>query len=200
MRHRLAVFGVLFLCGCGAIPTAPDSDLPNGELVYVNESWRFQVSRPTLDWGISAQIFLQQRYNNGLPAVEVHISSPLAQSLIASFRPEFYIEPKEVSKDISIDGLAIAFEESELKAIFQGYEALEEKQKVQITNGELIEWRFRNSPFSAQSRQYPGTRFLAAVAVYEDQGYFMIGNGSNEAGFPLEEYRLIAESIKFAVK
>lgn len=197
MWHRLLLVGMALIWGCGQIPTGPNGELPDGELVYVNDTWGFRVSRPTADWGISAQTFPQQRYNNGLPVVEVHIASPLTETLGASFRPEMYLEPRAVSNGIDLDALASAFEENELKTTFDGYEALGEKQKIQIANGELIEWRFRNSPFAAQSRRYPGTQFLAVVAVHKDQGYFMIGNGSNDVGFPLNEYRLIAASLRF---
>jgi len=197
MWHRLLFLGLLVGLGCGQIPTDPDVNLTDGELVYFNETWGFQVSRPTADWGISAQTFPQQRYNNGLPVVDVRIASPLTQFLGAAFRPELHLEPRAVSEGIDIEALAVAFEENELKLIFEGYETLESKQKVQIAEGELIEWRFRNSGFAAPSQQYPGTRFLAAVAVHGDRGYFMIGNGSNDVGFPIDDYRLIAESLRF---
>jgi hypothetical protein len=198
MRFRLAVFGLLVLGGCGSIPNDPDVGLADGELIYINDTWGFQVSRPTSEWGISAQTFLQQRYNNGLPVVEVRIASPLTQSLSSSFRPELYLEPRAISTGIDIDALTVAFEENELKVTFEGYELIGDKQKIQLKNGELVEWQFRNSSFAAQSRQFPGTRFMAAVAVHKDQGYFMVGNGSGEVGFPVAEYLMIAESLKFS--
>lgn len=198
MWHRLVVLGLVVACGCGQIPTDPDVNLANGELVYVNDTWGFQISRPATDWGISAQTFPQQRYNNGLPVVEVHIASPLTEFIGADFRPELYLEPRAVSDGIDIDALAVAYEDNELKVIFEGYETVGDRQRVQIADGELIQWQFRNSPFAAQSRRYPGTRFLAAIAVHKDQGYFMIGNGSGNVGFPIDEYRLIASSLRFA--
>lgn len=198
MWHRLIVFGLLFVCGCGQIPTDPNVTLINGELVYVNDTWGFQISRPTADWGISVQTFNQQVYNNGLPVVEVHIASPLTEFLGAEFRPELYLEPRAVSDGIDIDALAVAFEDNELKIIFEGYEVLGTREKIELANGELVQWQFRNSPFAAQSQRYPGTRFLAAIAVHNDQGYFMIGNGSGNVGFPIDEYRLIASSLRFA--
>jgi len=198
MRHRLIVLGLFLLYGCGTIPTAPeDLGIPDGELVYVNDTWGFQVSRPTTDWGISAQTFLQQRYPNGLPAVELHIASPVTEFLGAAFRPELFLMAKAVSNGIGIVDLANTFEENELKVYFDGYGALEEKQKITIADGELIVWQFRNTPSSLTNQWVPGTRFLAAIAVHKDQGYFMIGNGSNDVGYPVAEYRKIVESIRF---
>jgi hypothetical protein len=197
MRHRLIVLGLLWVCGCGTIPTAPDLGVADGELVYVNDTWGFQVSRPTTDWGISAQTFLTQRYPNGLPAVEIHIASPITESLGAAFRPELFLMAKAVSDGIDIVELANAFEENELKVYFGGYGVIEEKQKVTIAGGELIVWQFRNAPSALPSQWVPGTSFLAAIAVHKDQGYFMIGNGSNDVGYPVAEYRKIVESIRF---
>lgn len=197
MWHRLTMFALVFVVGCGSIPTDSDLGVPDGELVYVNDTWGFQISRPTADWGISAQTFLQQRYDNGLPVLEVHIASPLTEFLGASFRPELYLEPRSVSNGIDIDALALAFEENELKVTFEGYEALEDKQKIEIADGELVQWVFRNSPFAAPSRRFPGTRFLAAISVHKDQMYVMIGNGSQDTGFPVDDYRLIAQSLRF---
>jgi len=199
MWHRLLMFGLVFVCGCGSIPTAPNADLTDTELVYVNDTWGFQVSRPTSDWGLSAQTFLQQVYPNGLPVVEVHIASPLNETLGAAFRPEFFLEPRAGSTGVDIDALANAFEESELKVLFEGYEAQGDKQKTQLSQGELVQWQFRNSPFSAQSNRFPGTRFMAGIAVHKDQFYIMVGNGSNNTGFPIDDYRLIAESLRFPV-
>lgn len=197
MWHRLVVFALLFVASCGSIPTDSNSNLADGELVYVNDTWGFQISRPTSDWGISAQTFLQQRYDNGLPVVEVHVATPLNEFTGGPFRPELYLEPRSVSDGINIDALAVAFEENELKVLFEGYEALEDKQKIEIADGELVQWVFRNSPFSAPSRRFPGTRFLAAISVHKDQMYVMIGNGSNDVGFPVDDYRLIAQSLRF---
>lgn len=199
MWHRLLCLGMLVIWGCGPIPTEPNgSGVVDNDLVYTNDTWGFQVSRPTLDWGISAQTFPQQRFPNGLPVVEVRIASPATEFLGAAFRPELHLEPRSVSRGIDLDALVTAYEENELKLIFEGYEVLGEKQRISLTNGEMIEWRFRNSSFAAPSLRYPGTRFLAAVAVHDDQGYFMIGNGSNDVGFPVNEYHLIAESLKFS--
>ncbi|MBT3605930.1 MAG: hypothetical protein HOE48_17795 [Candidatus Latescibacteria bacterium] len=198
MWHRLMMFVLLFVVGCGSIPTDSNSNVANGELVYVNDAWGFQISRPTSDWGISAQTFLQQRFDNGLPVVEVRVATPLNGSPGGSFRPELYLAPRSVSDGINIDALVVAFEENELKVIFEGYEALEDKQKIEIADGELVHWVFRNSPFFAPSVRFPGTRFLAVISVHKDQMYVMIGNGSQDEGFPVEDYRLIAQSLRFS--
>ena len=200
MRHRLIVFGLILMAGCGSIPTAPDLGVPDGELVYVNDTWAFQVSRPTSDWGISAQTFLQQRYTNGLPFVEVHIASPFTEFLGAAFRPELFLEPRAIIEGSDIVALATAFEENELKVKFEGYGIVEDKQKISLSGGELIVWQFRNAPSALPNQQFPGTRFLAAIAVNKDKGYYMIGNGSNDVGFPVVEYRSIVESIRFLGK
>lgn len=200
MGHRLIVFGLLLMVGCGTIPTSPELGVPEGELVYVNDTWGFQVSRPTSDWGVSAQTFLTQRFANGLPAVEVHIASPFTEFLGAAFRPELVLEPRAIVVGKDINALAVEYEENNLKVQFDGYAALEEKQKISIAGGELIVWQFRNAPSSLPNQRYPGTRFLAAIAVHDDQGYYMIGNGSNDVGFPISEYRLIAESLRFLDK
>lgn len=201
MGRRLLLFGVLgalVVLGCGPIPKDPvSSGEETGDLVYVNEYWGFRLTRPNEYWGISAQTFpLLRDAKNGLPYVDVRISTPYLDFPSTTFRPELRLEPRGLSNGTQLDGLVGEFEK-ELKVLFEGYQVVGEQQRLTLEAGDaVVLWEFRN-PISAQNRSYPGTRFLAAVALHNREGYFIIANG-NANGFPVEDYRSIVSSLRFA--
>lgn len=197
----LMLFALLVL-GCGKIP----GDSVNGiggngldDLSYANDSWGFQISRPNDSWGISVQTFpLRRDPNNGLPFVDVRVASPYFDAQ-GTFRPELQMYPQGLTNGATLDDLVTAFEEYELKLDFGGYQLIGEKQKIKLEGGEVVQWEFRNGRTSQQNTRYPGTRFLAAVAVHNKEGYFIIANGNTD-GFPAAEYRQIIASLRFSEK
>lgn len=199
------LFCVFALCslfavsGCSPIPTDPDASSNSGfnELSYFNEPWGFQISRPNDQWGISVQTYELDRHTNGLPHVEVSIASPLS-AFGGGFRPQIRLFPLALPAGTTLDVLAKDYEEQNLMPQFDRYRVIGDKVRVQLEGGEAIQWQFRYSQAQASNRFYPGTRFLAAVAIHNREGYFMIGNGSQDTGYPLEEYQNIVSSLRWS--
>ena len=197
-RHffLLRALCALVVLGCGPIPDDPLSSGEDvGDLVYVNEPWGFQLTRPSEFWGISAQTFpLVRDANNGRPYVDVRISSPYIDFSSNTFRPELRLEPRGMTNGTRLDAMVGDFER-ELQALFAGYQAVGDQQRHVLNDGEVVMWEFRNG-LGTPNRQYPGTQFLAAVALHNRDGYFFIANGNAE-GFPVADYRSIVSSLRF---
>lgn len=194
------IFCALTLCsllatsGCKQIPTEPEPSLDG--LVYVNDSWGFQISRPNDQWGIQIEtIDLPGR--NGLRPVFVRLLSPTGTN---ELRPQMRLEPQALPDrfaTMTLDQIVQAFEEQFLMSAFDEYRVIGEKQRVQLKVGEAIQWQFRYSQLERSNRDYPGTRFFVAIALHNQVGYYMIGNGSRDAGYPLTEYEKIVASLEF---
>jgi hypothetical protein len=206
MVRRFSLFALCLLFGCGQIPEdTVGSSAATGlnDLVYSDDSWGFQISRPNDTWGISVQTFpLSRDPQNGLPLVDVRVSSPFIGTQ-GSFRPELQMTPRGMLNGKTLDDLVIEYEEYELKLIFGGYQLVGEKQKVKLEGGEVVLWEFRNARLG-QGANYPGTtysgtRFLAAVAAHNRQSYFFIANGTTD-GFPVADYKQIVSSLRFSAK
>ena len=198
---RAQIFCAFALCsllatpGCKPIPTEPETNLDG--LVYVNNSWGFRVSRPSDQWGIDVATLTSQRDINGLAPVTVRILSP---GITGGFRPQMRLEPRALPTNfatMTLDQLVQEFEEQYLMLAFDQYRVIGEKQRVQLKVGEVIQWQFRYSQLERSNRNYPGTRFLVAIAIHNQVGYYMIGNGSRDAGYPLSEYEQIVASLEF---
>ena len=198
---RAQIFCAFALCsllatsGCKPIPTEPETSLDG--LVYVNNSWGFRVSRPNDQWGIDVSTLTSQRDINGLSPVTVRILSP---EITGEFRPQMRLEPQALPANfttMTLDQLVQNFEEQYLMRAFNEYRVIGEKQRVPLKVGEAIQWQFRYSQLERSNRAYPGTRFLIAIAIHNQVGYYMIGNGSRDAGYPLSEYEQIVASLEF---
>ncbi len=198
---RAQIFCAFALCsllatsGCKPIPT--DSEPSLDGLVYTNNSWGFRVSRPSDQWGIDVATLTSQRDINGLSPVTVRILSP---DITSDFRPQMRLEPRALPANfatMTLDQLVQQFEEQYLMLVFDQYRVIGEKQRVQLRGGEAIQWQFRYSQIERSNRNYPGTRFLVAIAIHNQVGYYMIGNGSRDAGYPLSEYEQIVASLEF---
>ena len=198
---RAQIFCAFALCsllatsGCKPIPTESEPSLDG--LVYTNNSWGFRVSRPNDQWGIDVATLTSQRDINGLPPVTVRILSP---DITSDFRPQMRLEPRALPANfatLTLDQLVQQFEEQYLMLAFDQYRVIDEKQRVQLRVGEAIQWQFRYSQLETSNRNYPGTRFLVAIAIHNQVGYYMIGNGSRDAGYPLTEYEQIVASLEF---
>ena len=190
-----ALCSLLATGGCKPIPTEPETSLDG--LVYVNNSWGFRVSRPSEQWGIDVATITSQRDINGLSPVTVRILSP---GITSDFRPQMRLEPQALRSGfdtMTLDQLVQAFEEQFLMPQFDQYDVIGDKQRVQLKVGEAMQWQFRYSQLENSNRRYPGTRFLVAVAIHNGVGYYMIGNGSLDAGYPLTEYEQIVASLEF---
>ena len=193
--RALALCSLLATVGCKPIPTEPETTLDG--LVYVNNSWGFQISRPSEQWGIDVATITSQRDINGLPPVTVRILSP---GLTSDFRPQMRLEPQALRAGfdtMTLDQLVQTFEEQFLMPQFDQYRVIGEKQRIQLKVGEAMQWQFRYSQLENSNRRYPGTRFLVAIAIHNGVGYYMIGNGSRDAGYPLTEYEQIVASLEF---
>ena len=188
------------ISGCSPIPTDPDAAGSSGfsELSYFNESWGFQISRPNDLWGITVQTFELDRDTNGLPFVDVRIASPVS-ALVGGFRPQMRLFPRALPEGTTLDELAQSYEEQDLIPQFDRYRVVGDKVRVQLDGGEAIQWQFRYSQLEASNRFHPGSRFIVAVAVHNQVGYFMIGNGGQDAGYPLEEYQQIVSSLHWPI-
>ena len=197
--RAFALCGLLAALGCQPIPTGPTDD---GEgvsgLSYVNEPWGFQISRPDTLWGIQVSTDNLYRDINGLALVSVRIFSPIPSDFAGGFRPHFHLFPRALREITTLDSLVVYFEEQILKPEpnQDQYRVIGEKQRVQLKGGEAMLWEFRYSQLERPG-PYPGTRFLTAVALHNQVGFFMIGNGSRDAGYPVEAYRQIVTSLEF---
>ena len=190
-----ALCSLLATSGCKPIPTEPETSLDG--LVYVNDSWGFQVSRPSDQWGIDIATITSQRDINGLSPVTVRIRSP---EITGDFRPQMRLEPRALPANfatMTLDQLVQQFEEQYLMLAFDQYRVIGEKQRIRLNVGEAVQWQFRYSQLERSNRNYPGTRFLVAIAIHNQVGYYMIGNGSRDAGYPLTEYEQIVASLEF---
>ena len=191
-----ALCSLLATSGCKPIPTEPEPALDG--LVYTNNSWGFRVSRPNDQWGIDVSTLTSQRDpNNGLSPVTVRILSP---GITSDFRPQMHLYPQGLPArytTLSLDQLVQVFEEEYLMLAFDQYRVIGEKQRIQLRVGEAMQWEFRYSQLERSNRNYPGTRFLVAIAIHNQVGYYMIGNGSRDAGYPLAEYEQIVASLEF---
>ena len=190
-----ALCSLLATSGCKPIPTEPQTSLDG--LVYTNNDWGFRVSRPSDQWGIDVATLTSQRDINGLSPVTVRILSP---GIPGDFRPQMRLEPQALRagfNTMTLDQLVQAFEEQFLMPQFDQYDVIGDKQRVQLKGGEAMQWQFRYSQLENSNRRYPGTRFLVAVAIHNGVGYYMIGNGSRDAGYPLTEYEQIVASLEF---
>lgn len=191
-----ALCSLLATSGCKPIPTEPETTVDG--LVYVNNSWGFQVSRPSEQWGIDVATITSQRDINGLPPVTVRILSPGLTG--GGFRPQMRLEPQALRPEfntMTLDQLVQAFEDQFLVPSFDQYRVIGEKNRIRLKVGEAIQWQFRYSQLENSNRRYPGTRFLVAIAIHNGVGYYMIGNGSRDAGYPLTEYEQIVASLEF---
>ena len=191
----LALCSLLATSGCKPIPTEPEPSLDG--LIYTNNSWGFRVSRPSEQWGIDVATITSQRDINGLSPVTVRILSP---GLTSDFRPQMRLEPQALRAEfntMTLDQLVQAFEDRFLVPAFDEYRVIGEKHRIQLKVGEAIQWQFRYSQIERSNRAYPGTRFLVAIAIHNGVGYYMIGNGSRDAGYPLTEYEQIVASLEF---
>ena len=191
----LALCSLLATSGCKPIPTEPEPSLDG--LVYTNNSWGFRVSRPSEQWGIDVATITSQRDINGLSPVTVRILSP---GLTSDFRPQMRLEPQALRAEfntMTLDQLVQAFEDRFLVPAFDEYRVIGEKHRIQLKVGEAIQWQFRYSQIERSNRAYPGTRFLVAIAIHNGVGFYMIGNGSRDAGYPLTEYEQIVASLEF---
>ena len=195
--RAFALCGLLAALGCQPIPTGPTDD---GEgvsgLSYINEPWGFQISRPDTLWGIQVSTDNLNRAINGLANVSVRIFSPILSDFAGEFRPHFHLSPRALREITTLDSLVVNFEEQSLKPAFDQYRVIGEKQRVPLKGGEAMLWEFRYSQVERPG-PYPGTRFLTAVALHNQVGFFMIGNGSREVGYPAEAYRQIVTSLEF---
>ena len=190
-----ALCSLLATSGCKPIPTEPQTSLDG--LVYTNNDWGFRVSRPSDQWGIDVATLTSQRDINGLSPVTVRILSP---GIPGDFRPQMRLEPQALRagfNTMTLDQLVQAFEEQFLMPQFDQYDVIGDKQRVQLKVGEAMQWQFRYSQLENSNRRYPGTRFLVAVAIHNGVGYYMIGNGSRDAGYPRTEYEQIVASLEF---
>ena len=190
-----ALCSLLATSGCKPIPTEPQTSLDG--LVYTNNDWGFRVSRPSDQWGIDVATLTSQRDINGLSPVTVRILSP---GIPGDFRPQMRLEPQALRagfNTMTLDQLVQAFEEQFLMPQFDQYDVIGDKQRVQLKVGEAMQWQFRYSQLENSNRRYPGTRFLVAVAIHNQVGYYMIGNGSRDAGYPRTEYEQIVASLEF---
>ena len=190
-----ALCSLLATVGCKPIPTEPQTSLDG--LVYTNNDWGFRVSRPSDQWGIDVATLTSQRDINGLSPVTVRILSP---GIPGDFRPQMRLEPQALRSGfntMTLDQLVQAFEEQFLMPQFDQYDVIGDKQRVQLKVGEAMQWQFRYSQLENSNRRYPGTRFLVAVAIHNQVGYYMIGNGSRDAGYPRTEYEQIVASLEF---
>ncbi len=190
-----ALYGLLATSGCQPIPTEPETVLDG--LVYVNPSWGFQISRPSEQWGIDVATVTSLRDpNNGLSPVTVRMLSP---EFTGEFRPQMRLAPHALpaSLAVTLDQLVQEFEELYLIRAFVQYQVIGEKQRVPLKVGEAVQWQFRYSQLERSNREYPGTRFLVAISIHNQVGYYMIGNGSRDAGYPLSEYEQIVASLEF---
>ena len=190
-----ALCSLLATVGCKPIPTEPQTSLDG--LVYTNNDWGFRVSRPSDQWGIDVATLTSQRDINGLSPVTVRILSP---GIPGDFRPQMRLEPQALRagfNTMTLDQLVQAFEEQFLMPQFDQYDVIGDKQRVQLKVGEAMQWQFRYSQLENSNRRYPGTRFLVAVAIHNQVGYYMIGNGSRDAGYPRTEYEQIVASLEF---
>ncbi len=106
--------------------------------------------------------------------------------------------PRALPAGTTLDDLAQSYEEQDLAPQFDQYRVVGEKVRVQLDGGEAIQWQFRYSQIEVSNPYYPGTRFLVAVAIHNQEGYFMIGNGSQDTGYPLEEYQQIVSSLRWS--
>ena len=190
-----ALCGLLAALGCKPIPTAPtaDDDVFDG-LSYFNEQWKFQISRPDSQWGIQVSTDNLNRDSNGLYPVTVRIFSPRTSD---EFRPYFYFFPRALQTNTPLDSLIVNFEEQQLMLAFDRYRVVGEKQRVQLKAGEAMQWEFRYSQLERSNQRFPGNRFFAAVARHNQVGYYMIGNGSRDAIYPVDAYRQIVASLEF---
>ena len=191
-----ALYSLLATSGCKPIPTESEPSLDG--LVYTNNSWGFRVSRPNDQWGIDVSTLTSQRDpNNGLSPVTVRILSP---GITGEFRPQMHLYPQALPDrftTMTLDQLVQVFEEEYLMLAFDQYRVTGEKQRIQLRGGEAMQWEFRYSQLERSNRNYPGTRFLVAIAIHNQVGYYMIGNGSRDAGYPLTEYEQIVASLEF---
>jgi len=188
---------LLAASGCKPIPTEPEPTLDG--LVYTNNSWGFRVSRPNEQWGIDVATITSQRDLNGLPPVTVRILSP-GLTGEGGFRPQMRLAPQALRAEfntMTLDQLAQAFEDRFLVPAFDQSRVIGEKHRIQLKVGAVIQWQFRYSQLENSNRRYPGTRFLVAIAIHNGVGYYMIGNGSRDAGYPLTEYEQIVASLEF---
>ena len=199
IRTRLfcafALYGLLATSGCQPIPTEPETVLDG--LVYVNPSWGFQISRPNEQWGIDAATVTSLRDpNNGLSPVTVRMLSP---EFTGEFRPQMRLAPHALPAGLAVtlDQLVQEYEKQYLMLAFDQYQVIGEKQRVPLKVGEAVQWQFRYSQLERSNREYPGTRFLVALSIHNQVGYYMIGNGSRDAGYPLSEYEQIVASLEF---
>ncbi len=192
----LALCSLLATSGCKPIPTEPEPSLDG--LVYTNNSWGFRVSRPSDQWGIDVATITSQRDINGLSPVTVRILSP---GITGEFRPQMRLEPQALRPryvTMTLDEIVQAFEEEALMPAFDGYRVIGEKQRIRLNVGEAIQWQFGYDQLGGNpNRRYPGTRFLVAIAIHNQVGYYLIGNGSRDAGYPLTEYEQIVASLEF---
>ncbi|MDE2954413.1 MAG: hypothetical protein OXR71_07810, partial [Gemmatimonadota bacterium] len=178
-----ALCSLLVTSGCKPIPTEPEPSLDG--LVYTNNSWGFRVSRPSDQWGIDVSTLTSQRDINGLSPVTVRILSP---EITGDFRPQMHLYPQALPNrfaTMTVDQIVQEFEEQYLMLAFDQYRVIGEKQRIRLNVGEAIQWQFRYSQLERSNRDYPGTRFLVAIAIHNQVGYYMIGNGSRDAGYPL---------------
>ena len=190
-----ALCSLLVTSGCKPIPTEPEPSLDG--LVYTNNSWGFRVSRPSDQWGIDVSTLTSQRDINGLSPVTVRILSP---EITGDFRPQMHLYPQALPSrfaTMTVDQIVQEFEEQYLMLAFDQYRVIGEKQRIRLNVGEAIQWQFRYSQLERSNRDYPGTRFLVAIAIHNQVGYYMIGNGSRDAGYPLTEYEQIVASLEF---
>ena len=193
--YAFALCSLLATSGCKPIPTEPEPNLDG--LVYTNNSWGFRVSRPSEQWGIDIVTFTSQRDINGLSPVTISILSP---SITGEFRPKMYLYPQALPDrfaTLTLDEVVQNFEEQYLMLAFDQYRVTSQKHRIRLKVGEAIQWEFRYSQLENPNRRYPGTRFLVAIAIHNQVGYYMIGNGSQDAGYPLTEYEQIVASLEF---
>ena len=179
---------VLFLAGCGQIPTDPDTDPTVGGRVYTNTDWGFQIAIPQdTTWSWTAQTFFQDRDSNGLPRVEVRISKrPLENT---QFRPTMLLSPRALPRETGLESATASLEE-ELRSSFLGYNP-GEKDSVLVSSSSGLEWVFRMVSLRGE-----GDRFLAVVLVHEREGYIFLGSGVSYH-FPVEEFRDIIRTLNF---
>ncbi len=191
-----ALCSLLVTSGCKPIPTEPQTTLDG--LVYTNNDWGFRVSRPNDQWGIDVATLTSQRDpNNGLSPVTVRILSP---QFTRELRPQMHLYPQALPArftTMTLDQLVQAFEDEYLMREFDQYRVIGEKQRIRLRVGEAMQWEFRYSQLERSNRNYPGTRFLVAIAIHNQVGYYMIGNGSRDVGYPLTEYEQIVASLEF---
>ena len=176
--------------GCGPIPTDPDINSSLTDRVYVNDDWGFQITIPQdSTWSWDAQANFQARHPNGLPWVRVSIYKRSLDG--GQFRPTLTLEPQALSGDDTLENVVTALEdEFKASSALRGYNA-SDKQAVQVSSGEAMEWTFRTS-----SRGSVGNRFLVMVVVHNRQWYLMLGSGVS-SHFPVDEFRGIISSLAF---